>query len=381
MTKNIFRVLFLTLSLLTFSVAKAQQTNYTGSSRFTDNWFIGLSGGVNTNLHTWDDPQGGHFGVELGRKITPIWGFRGSVIAGVNDLSNWQGHASHIHNGTMVDNLQAFVLGTFNLTNALFGYNGVPRTFEVSAVAGVGYGHGFDSNGNVQSSDVLFKDALLTKAGLDLDFNLGQSKAWAISLRPSVVFNTTGHGQYCASHAVFSADAAIVYRFKTSNGKHYADKAVLRDEAEILLKDNLISELNKQNTELKSENDALKKSLADELAKPTKVDTVVIGSTNPYTTSIKFKQGSAKLEDETGIATLAEQIKSVGKKVNIIGYASTEGTESFNDKLSEQRAMVVKEALSKYGVKNLLGKATGMGATDKFSSTSLEANRVVVVAE
>lgn len=382
MTKNILRVLFLTLALLTFSSGYAQQTNYVGSSKFIDNWSIGVFGGVNTNLHTWNAPQGGHFGIELVRQITSIWGVRGQVIAGVNDLSNWQGHASHIHNGTVIDNLQAYVLGTFNVTNAVCGYNGKSRLFELGLVAGVGYGHGFDSDGNVQTSDVLLKDALLTKAGADLNFNIGQSKAWTVSLRPSVTFNTVGHGQYCASHAVFSADAAVVYHFKNSNGKHYADRAILRDEAEIAMKDNLISSLNKENTDLKNENEELKKTLADELAKPVQVDTVVIGETNPYTAQVTFKQNSANIEDESQIVALAEQIKSVGKKVNILGYASIEGEESYNNELSNRRANIVKDALIKNlgdKYKCLLGKATGLGTTAKFGD-KLEQNRVVVVA-
>ena len=380
MTKNILRVLFLTLTMLTFSAANAQQTNYTGSSKFADNWYVGVLGGVNTNLHTWNAPQGGHFGIEVGRNVTSIWGFRGEVVAGVNDLSNWQGRASHIHNGTVIDNLQAYVLGTFNLTNAVCGYTGVPRVFELGAFAGVGYGHGFDTDGNVQSSDVLFKDALLTKAGFDLSFNVGTSKAWSVIVRPSVTFNTAGHGQYCASHAVFSADAAVVYHFKNSNGKHYADRAVLRDEAEIAMKDNLISSLNKENTGLKSENEALRKTLADEITKPVKADTVVIGTANPYTAAVEFDKGSAKIKDENQVKALAEQIKAAGKKVNILGYASIEGEESYNNKLSETRANIVKDALVKCGVnKCLLGKATGLGTTAKFGD-NLEQNRVVVVA-
>lgn len=380
MTKNILRVLFLTLTMLTFSAANAQQTNYAGSSKFTDNWYIGLNGGANTNLHTWNAPQGGHFGIEAGRNVTPIWGIRVQVSAGVNDLSNWQGHASHIHNGTVIDNLQAHVLGTFNLTNAVCGYTGVPRVFELGVFAGVGYGHGFDTDGNVQSSYVLFKNALLTKAGADLAFNIGASKAWSIMLRPTVTFNTAGHGQYCASHAVFSADAAVVYHFKNSNGKHYADRAVLRDEAEIAMKDNLISSLNKENTGLKSENEALRKTLAAWAAKPTKTDTVVVGLANPYTAKVEFDKGSSKIKDESQVKALAEQINAAGKKVNILGYASIEGEESYNNKLSEQRANIVKDALIKYGVnKCLLGKATGLGTTTKFGD-NLEQNRVVAVA-
>lgn len=378
MTKNILRTLFLVLSLLTFSVGYAQQSNYSGSSRFTDNWSVGVLGGVNTNLHTWSAPQGGYFGIELGRKVTPIFGFKAQVLAGVNDLANWHGHASHIHNGTVVDNLQAYLLGTFNLTNALCGYNGVPRTFEVNAVAGVGYGHGYDHTGNEQAYSVLFKDALLTKVGLEFDFNLGDSKAWTLSLRPGVVFNTTGHGQYCASHAVFSGEGAVVYHLKNSNGKHYMDCAALLDEAEIAMKNNLNANLNKENSELRDENKALKHALAEANNKSAKVDTVAVNS-NPYTTAIEFEQGSAKIKNEYQLNALAEQIKANGKKVNIKGYASIEGADTYNDKLSEQRAMVVKDALSKYdGVKRLLGKAVGMGTTTKFGVT-LSNNRVVVV--
>lgn len=393
MLKNVLKLLFVSFTILTLTLlvpgtgyAQSTQSNYAGSSRFLDNWSVGLSGGVNTNLHTWAAPQGGHFGIEFGRKFTPIIGFRVQAGVGVNDLSNWQGHASHLHNGTVIDNVYTYLLGTFNLTNALFGYNGAPHVFEIVAAAGVGYGHGFNSVGNAQPNAVMFKDALLTKAGFDLDFNIGASKAWTISLRPSVVFNTAGHAQYCAAHAVFQTDAAVVYHFKNSNGKHCMGKAVLRDEAEIAMKDNLISQLNKENTDIKSENKALKKALTDELAKPVKVDTIkvntrAVGTDDPYTMSIKFKQGSTKIINESDVAVLAEQIKAAGKKVNIFGYASTEGSEKFNNKLSEQRAMVVKQALAKYGIKNLLGKAIGMGATDKFSTDSLEANRVAVAVK
>lgn len=382
--KNLIKITFLVFTMLMFSsfsfaqLSFAQQSNYSGSSRFFDNWSIGLSGGVRTNLHTWEAPQGGHFGIELGRKITPIFGIRGTVSAGVNDLSNWQGHTSHIHNGTVIDNLNAYVLGTFNLTNALLGYNGKPRVFEVSAVAGVGYGHGFDSNGNVQSESVLYKDALLTRAGLDFDFNIGKERAWTVGIRPYVTFNTAGHSQYCASHSTFNIDAAVVYHFKTSNKKHYINKAVLYDYAEAKMKNSLIAHLNKENTDLRNENSALKSALVNAV---NKTDTVLIEKTSDYTTNVHFKKASAKIEDESEVVALAEQIKAAGKKVSIFGYASSEGSEEYNNNLSEQRAMVVKSALSKYVDKKLLGKATGLGTTSKFDSDSYDANRVVIVAE
>lgn len=172
-----------------------------------------------------------------------------------------------------------------------------------------------------------------------------------------------------------------IFHFNNSNAKYSAaDRAVLRNEAEIAMKDNLISSLNKENTGLKSESEALRKTLADEIAKPAKVDTVVIGEANPYTASVEFDKGSSKIKDENQVKALAEQIKAAGKKVNILGYASIDGEESYNNKLSERRANIVKDALVKCGVnKYLLGKATGLGTTAKFGD-NLEQNRVVVVA-
>lgn len=375
---------FLVFAMLMFSTGfgfaqnNNEQQNYAGSSRFFDNWSIGLSGGVRTNLHTWEAVQGGHFGIELGRKITPIFGIRGTVGVGINDLSNWQGHTSHIHNGTVIDNINAYLLGTFNLTNAFLGYNGKPRVFELSAVAGVGYGHGFDSNGNISSTSVLYKDALLTRAGFDLDFNIGKERAWTVGVRPYVVFNTAGHSQYCAAHSTFNVDATVVYHFKTSNKKHYINKAVLYDYAEAKMKNNLIAQLNKENTDLRNENDALKSALVNAV---NKVDTVLVEKQPEYTANVHFKKASSKIEDESEVVALAEQITAAGKKVSIFGYASSEGDENYNNNLSTQRAMVVKQALTKYVDKKLLGKAVGLGTTSKFDSGSYDANRVVIVAE
>lgn len=378
--KKIFSI-FMMLLCTSFVMYGQSVSNYSCSSKFTDNWSVGIYGGVNTNLHNWNAPQGGHFGIELSRQITPIWGLTLQAQAGVNDLMNYAGHYSHVHNGVVFDNIAAFVLGTFNFSNAFFGYNGKPRTFEVTGVAGVGYGHGFDSQTMTQSSIVSYKDALLTKAGLNFDFNIGKLKAWTISLRPSVTFNTSAHGQYCASHATFNADGAVVYHFKTSNGTHYINKAKLYDQSEIDMLNTNINNLKSLVDEKIVENDSLKSLLLQEQEKANNIKQEVVSNSDVVYTPIKFAKGSSKITDTKALDDLAELVKKTGKKVDILGYASTEGSSKFNQKLSEQRAMVVKDELRKRGCAALLGKAVGMGTTDKFDTSSLEANRIAILVK
>lgn len=369
-------ITFMIAVLFTITVSAQSQTNYAGSSRFLDNWSVGIGGGVSTNLHHWNTPQGGHVNIELNRSITPIWGISLHGQVGFNDLANYFDHPMHVHNGTVVDNASALVMGTFNFSNAFFGYNGKPRVFEVVGRAGIGYGHGFDRTGSVQSSRAAYKDALLTKTGIDFNFNLDKNKAWTLSVRPSVTFNTTGLGEYNSRFSTFNVDGLIVYHFKTSNGKHYMVKPVLYNQSEV---DLLNEQINSLRNELKSEtdeNDSLRQMLkiANEQANNNKDNEIV----NVIYKPVYFKKASAKFEgDLTG---LANQIKSSGKQFAITGYASMEGSEKFNKNLSIQRAQFVKQELIKLGCdKTKLRVVTG-GPTDKFGTgtDNYQRNRVVI---
>lgn len=374
-------VALLLMCVCTLNLSAQTPKNYAGSSRFGDNWYIDVNGGVNWNLNDWRT-NGGNFGLGLGRAITPIWGVEFQANAGVNDLTTWAAHTNHVHNGVAIDNLTAFGLVTFNLTNACNGYREKPYVFNVILFGGFGYGHGYDHKNATQSDEVLFKNALLTKVGAEVLFRVGKERSVGIFARPSVIWNTAGHSQYCAAHAIFNANAGVRYYFKTSNGHHYISQAPVEDyEARLRMVNELCAKMNKENTELKEENNELKGMLKNVESTPTKVDTIFVKSASPYTANVTFKQGSAIIADTTQVTELAKQINAEGKKVNVLGYASVEGSEKFNYDLSDRRANVVKNALLKAGVnKSLLGKASGMGTTTKFGE-SYEANRVVVVAE
>lgn len=352
--------------MLLFSInltmfAQEPQYNYSGSSKFFDNWSVGVVGGIETNLHNWNAPQGAVAGVVLHKDITPLFGLGAEVTTGINNLGNGANTSlvgNHFHNKTVFDNLSAYAEGTFNVSNAIFGYKGYRRPVEVEALVGVGYSHDYGT------SNVIEHDGLLTKAGLNLNWN--PTQAFTFALRPAVVFNTGTTGHYDSRYAVGQLTASVVYHFKTSNGTRNIAKAKLYNKAEV---DALNARIN-----------ALQEDLAN--AKATvkvvnKTDTIV----KTVYPKVQFKQGSAELTEtsKANVYDIADAIKDTDAKYLITGYASTEGTKEVNDKLSLARAEALKAALVAAGVDSNALITEGAGATTKFNPDELEPNRVTTV--
>ena len=98
--------------------------------------------------------------------------------------------------------------------------------------------------------------------------------------------------------------------------------------------------------------------------------------------TVFFKIGSDKLspQEEMNLSYLASKIKeSPNATYTINGYAdSATGTPAFNQKLSLERAQVVKDLLvKKYGISADRLKVAAGGGVDKFGQPIL--NRVVLV--
>ena len=149
------------------------------------------------------------------------------------------------HSANVLDNLSAIASTKINLMNWFGGYKGTPRLFEIQARGGFGYMREFwpDFALNPTSSGNDLNRAV-AKFGFDFDFNLGQSKAWTISLRPAVVMKMLNEGKMveqmftyegCVYHDKFGIPecdayghnvlaqitAGVTYHFKTSNGTHH----------------------------------------------------------------------------------------------------------------------------------------------------------------
>lgn len=359
MKKFIFMILAAICSIM--NVSAQSQSNYCGSSKFFDNVSIGVVGGVETNLNDWNAPQGAVAGIVLNKEISPIFGVTLEGNTNINGLRNWASDASHFHCANTFDGLSVYLTPRVNLTNALLGYKGSPRKFELEAVAGPGYGFLLHQEYN----------ALLVKAGLNLNYNV--TDAWTIALRPAVVYDLNGTGTFNTNHAIGQVTAGIVYHFKTSNGTRSFNKAKLYSQSEI-------DALNAKITDLRSNLEA-----ANKTAKTNTIDTVYVESPSSLGNVVSFTLNSAKV-DETQMANLDNAVRILKEnpdlKVTLKGYADKNtGSAAYNKRLSVRRAEAVKKVIvDKYGIDTDRIDVLGVGDTEQLYNDN-NWNRVVIFVE
>ncbi len=357
------KITSLVIALFAMATSASAQYNVSGH-RFFDNWSIGIDGGVTTNLHDFDTPNGGVAGIQLTKGITPVFGLQAEVQAGFNNWSNWNVN----HSDCAVDNLTAAMMAKVNLMNWFGGYKGAPRLFEISPKFGVGYMRYFYPDGT-QWNDQNYRNAAVAKVGIDFDFNLGEKKAWTLSVKPAVVFdmthsNETAGGQtgyhtdaagmwgcdnssHCAqfTHAgTFQITAGVTYHFKTSNKSHHfttVEPVVVEKTVEKIVE--------KPVEKIKEVRVEVPKAMG-----------------NTYV--VEFAQNKSIL---TGTAKATLNDVPANATVSLDAYASPEGAKAYNKKLSQKRADEVKKYLEGRGIKVV--SATAHGAESDSS------NRVVYV--
>ena len=339
-----FLTLFVIAMTITFGIyaQKAIQTH-----KFFDNTYVGISGTATTPLD-FNNVFPINTGASLlfGKDLTPIFGLQleGNVWIGSHSIFN---HWDLDHNG--IRGLNVGLNNRINLSNAIWGYNLKPRHVELLTVVGAGWFHTFNAN----TKD--FND-LSAKTGMELDFNLGKSRASTLFLQPAVLWNLTASPnnsvQFNRNNAQLALSIGYLYHFKTSNGTHY-------------FKVFDVGALNKEINSLRAENDSLirnkeTKIIENTIIKET-VKNVEVGNTVVF-----FAKKSSVLSKEA-----KETLDKVIGPVDVIGYASPEGTAAFNKALSEARANTVAKYLSSKGVK--VNSHKGLGVQNKTS------NRVVIV--
>ena len=233
--------------------------------------------------------------------------------------------------------------GALNLSNFFWGYKGTPRAFEVSAVAGLGWLHAWNTSEN----------SLTAKTGLDLAFNLGKKKVHSLVLTPAVYWNLHKIDaiQFNKKGAQLALNLSYIYHFKTSNGTHHFktyDVGAMNNEINYL--HGKLDECEKREPKL------VERIVEKKVAVPTNTEWFV-----------QFAQKSAELTAEAK-ATLDK----IGENlvVDVIGTSSPEGDAEFNQRLSEKRAAVVADYLTKRGVKvnSWAGKGVHIGrATNRLA--------------
>ena len=360
MKKFIFSLVIAMMTVFSVNAQTAIETPKT-----FDNVYVSVNGGVATPLNMSKVfPVNPVAGISVGKWFTPVFGaevegnawFGSHATYGFNDRVNFtptvnaDGSVTQSYN--TVRGLYVGTNGLVNLTNLFKGYKGAPRAFEVTAVTGLGWIHGFRPN-----LEDRYNNHLGAKTGLDFGFNFGKNKAHTFSIRPAVLWNLSEPGNsvgklaFNSKGAQIYLGAAYTYRFKTSNGTHNFktyDVGAMTDE------------LNRLNAELaKKPKEVIKRvEVIKDHVQPVELTYVV-----------QFAQNSSLLTDEN--MRVLDRIP-VNAKVKVVGTASVEGSEAYNTKLSEDRANAVAQYLRDKRV-NVVS-VQGIGESNGETS-----NRLVIV--
>lgn len=361
--KKMIVSLLLGMAAVGASAQTAVEGNY-----LLDNWSIGINaGGTTPFAHSaFLKNMRPVVGLDVKKQLTPIFGLSFEAMGSINTTPS----------KTVIDNTNASLLGVVNLHNLFGTYPGKPRTFEIEAVAGIGWLHYYVNQG--VGYDV---DSPSTKVGLNFNFNLGESKAWTLAVKPAMIFDMNGvAGRYGfhANYAAWELTAGLRYHFKCSNGERYFTKVKSYNPKEI---DNLNSKVNQLRQEVaknanalamaNQKNNELERALEDCKKQEPKVITNTLETSNKSLESfITFGQGkstvnASQLPNIERIATYMK--KRAGVIVIIKGYASPEGSAEINARLAQQRADAVKTILiNKYKIAADRITAEGQGVGDIF---------------
>lgn len=336
-------------------------------TKFGDNWSIGINAGAVTPLtHSsfFKDARPA-FGFGITKQLTPVFGL------GIQGM----GYVNTTQSKTAFDASDVSLLGKVNLMNLFGGYQGTPRLFEIEALAGMGWLHYYMNGPGDQNS-------WSTRFGMNLNFNLGETKAWTLGVRPAIVYDMEGDfnaakSRFNVNNAAFELTAGITYHFMTSNGTHHFTNVKPYDPVEIAnlnsAVNDLRSQVNNKDNQLINANqqvNALQSELNECRNKVVPVETVV--KTNRIPESIiTFRQGKSVV-DASQLPNVERVASYMNKHVNttvvIKGYASPEGNLAFNEKLAKARAEAIKTILvKKYKIDAARITAEGQGIGDMFS--------------
>lgn len=345
-------------------------------TKFTDNWSVDINAGAITPLthSSFFKSARPAFGVGFSKQLTPIFGM------GFHGM----GYVNTTQSKTAIDASDVSMLGKVNLMNLFGSYTGTPRVFEIEAVAGVGWLHYYKNGAGDDNS-------WSTRFGMNLNFNLGEDKAWTLGLRPAIVYDMQGDfnetkSRFNANNAAFELTAGLTYHFKTSNGNHYFSKVKVYNQAEIddlnFAINSLRGEVNNKDYEINNAAqriNGLQRELEDCRTKIVPVQTVVKTTRIPESI-ITFRQGKSVVDASQlpNVERVASYMKKYpNAKVVIKGYASPEGSVEVNDRIAKARAEAVKSILvKKYKINTNRITAEGQGVGDMF--TDPDWNRVSI---
>ena len=362
------------LSAFVLGALSLQAQTALQGTKLCDNWSIGLITGSTAKIthSNFTKSMRPGMGLEINKQLTPIFGI------GIQGLS----YVNTTNSKTAIDATDVSMLGRINLMNLFAGYEGMPRYFEIETQMGLGWLHYFQAGAGDSNS-------LSGRMGLNLNLNLGESKAWTISMRPGIVYDLQADYpksklNFNLNNARFEWMTSIIYHFGNSNGEHYMTLVPVCDPLEMAAINDEVNALRATLLERDAELVAATEEIANlqnAMNTPNEVVEIDVNETCTPVYTIGFRQGKAIIDmtQEANIEMAANFLKENNNViVSIKGYASPEGNAEFNQELSTRRANAVKEILvNQYGIDASRIVTQGEGVGNIFSEPAW--NRISIL--
>ena len=371
-----------TSEVVEYEVIQVQDKYQVITNPFWSNWFFSIGGGAEATFG--DNDSAGSFGkrisptlnVSVGKWFTPGLGLRLQYSGLQARGFTYDAGADYVKGTQLKDgyykqrfdymNLHGDVM--FNL-NALFGGYNQHRVYEIIPYVGAGFTHNYSKP---------HREALSVNAGIINKFRI--SNAIDINLELSAMgVEDKFDGEVGGDHGydgVLSATVGLTYRFPARGFRRPMPQLI--SQIELAAMQDKLAAMGAQNAQLKN---ALIQAQNQPVAEVTETE-VIVPDPDIAPRTVFFTIGSAELSPREimNLSYLAEQMKQFPNATYTVnGYAdSATGTPAFNQKLSLERAQVVKDLLvKKYGISADRLKVAAGGGVDKFGQPIL--NRVVLV--
>lgn len=311
---------------------------------FLDNTYAGINIGANTPLSFNDfNPLNTAISIRVGKNISPITGF---FIEGGFWANGATSHSDDFsRNGiSNVSVLLGNTIDLLSLTETSRKKN-ESRIFGMNTILALGWAHIYSSADH---------NELVSKTGLDFNFNLGKAKNYQLFIEPVINWNLTPHIyndaiQFHKEHAYLQLAIGFNYKFrKTANNKP-SRGPIMRPSLNMPI-----------------------------MPAQARIDTIIVNDTvlisipnKNQTTVIYFAEGKSELSSfaRTALDNIARDQSGVTFEVR--GYASETGTMQVNNRLAEARANTVANYLR--------SKNCHISSVSSYGNTSQPVARVVIV--
>lgn len=380
------KLIILSLALAgTVMSVSAQSTRERYTSEGGKNFFVSATGGISM-INTGKDGGFGdvapHVTVSVGKWFNPVIGLRaqgGGWQAKYNSKYNFVTEAGAPTTERSYKEKVAIARldVLYSLTNAILGYN-PDRWFNLSAFAGPGLTfsktfqeYNYVASGNGYRKDFLdknkFRSFVNGSVGLLANFYVSDAFSIDVEARGELATSYLSATSTARSLGGLYFGAGLTYTF---GGREFMVAAAKVD-----------------NTALNDEINRLHSQIEDLRNRPAQVREVekiveVKGDAVFNKTPIFFKIGSYRLDNyaKATIKLVADGIKAMpGKTFKISAYADkATGSVSFNQKLTENRAQAVYDALVAEGVPSSQLQIVANGGVDNLFGNN-QTTRVVIM--